>query len=114
MLDPRLAPTWSFERPPDGSADVRAPWIERGHPAVWRGTVSVIVDDEVLEEVPGFCVGGACFVPMPASSAKRVVEPWMAGLFELVSLFEYPSESGTSARMNFAAGCIELGIRVRA
>jgi len=79
---------------------------------VWRGAVRVFIGGETLEEISGFCVGGAGFVPEPESAENRVVERWQAGLFELVSLLEYPPESAVSSRMNFLNALAELGIEV--
>jgi hypothetical protein len=82
LHDTRLTLSFPFRRRRD--RELGEPWTD-GYPPVWSGDVTVMVAGEVVEAVPGLCVRGTAYLPLPAITGRRVVPAWNRGLFLLVS-----------------------------
>jgi hypothetical protein len=110
LPDPDLSILWKFPRANDGSDDVREPWLKHAHPAVWTGSVRIIIKGMTMKVVPGFCFGGEAFLPQPDSAIDRLVERWRVQLFRLATLLSYAPGVRSVAQTNFDAafGMFEL------
>jgi hypothetical protein len=111
---PGLSIVSHFLRPRDRSDELGEPWVIRGRPSAWRGSVSVLSAGVELVEVPGFSVRALARVPEPDSPGDRAVEAWKIGLFKLSSLLEYNQATRDGyGQSQFDEAMSDLGITSR-
>lgn len=111
--EPALSIVSRFLRAVDRSTDIGEPWVVRGHPAAWPGSIRVLAEGVEIANVPGFSVRGTVRVPEPTSPDERTIEAWKIGLFRIATLLEYDAAIRADFEKQFENAMTEFGITHR-